>query len=129
MAYALQKASSKETFAKENKSSESTIRELPEIRRMFGMCYAFPTNKSGFWKDEVLPEEVMAELRRPSKDDAVTSSFREKQREAARRRSDADAKQFEAVRRKSKELTDKMQEDIMALTNSKINRGSFIVGA
>lgn len=92
---------------------------------MFGMCYAFPTTKSGLWKEEVLPEEVMAELRRPSKDDAATSSFREKQREAARRRSEGELAQFDNIRRKSKDLSEKMEAELQLFSR----RSSFQAAA
>jgi ribosomal protein RSM22 (predicted rRNA methylase) len=129
------KDSNASNYEKEGRSSVSTVRELPAIRRCFGMYYAFPTTKSGLWKEETLPEEVMAELRRenaPAQSDAITSSVREKQREVARRKSLQEAEQFEVVRRKSKELSEKMAEDIAAMKDSKWNlvrqAGSSIIG-
>jgi hypothetical protein len=90
---------------------------------------AFPTNKSGFWTEEELPEEVMVELRKEAKKeaDAVTSSFREKQRELARRKSEADARQFDAVRRKSAELADKVGQDLKQLTSQRRSTGSAVI--
>jgi hypothetical protein len=75
--------------------------EIPKIRRMFGLALAFPTNRSGFWKDEFLSEEEMAILR-PIPQKPPSMDFREKQREAQRRRSLSDSL-VEEEKRKARE--------------------------
>jgi hypothetical protein len=76
--------------------------EKPKIRRIFGMKCALPGNKSGFWKDEVLPEEVLDSLREEySSTTRAASESRERRSEVAREQAGVQPAGFEQVRRES----------------------------
>jgi hypothetical protein len=73
--------------------------EPPKIRRVFGMPCALPSNKSGFWKDEVLPEEIMEELREEYFESRKSLMSQASQRKEAAR------KQAEEERRSAQRCT------------------------